>query len=88
MVMFGVITVQPSLVNILHRILSWSDNDIKAEMMQDLRKHMSTHIPVTTADGVRSGRWDLTTTQIEILPHIDSFNHIAEITRVADVGTR
>ena len=29
--------------------------------------------------------WDLTTTQI--LPHIDGFNHIAKIARLADVGT-
>ena len=53
--MFGDITVQPSLVNLLHCILSGSDNDIKAEAMRDLEEHMSTFIPVTTADGVRSG---------------------------------
>ena len=48
------------------------------------------HVPVlvTGQPGDHSSggqEWDLTTTQI--LPHIDGFNHIAKIARLADVGT-
>ena len=48
------------------------------------------HVPVLVrgqpGDHSSGGQeWDLTTTQI--LPHIDGFNHISKIARLADVGT-
>ena len=44
------------------------------------------HVPVLVGGQGGGGQeWDLTTTQI--LPHIDGFNHISKIARLADVGT-
>ena len=44
------------------------------------------HVPILTRGaGPGPEQWDLTTTQL--LPHIDGFNHIAKIARLADVGT-
>ena len=44
------------------------------------------HVPILSRGaGPGPEQWDLTTTQL--LPHIDGFNHIAKIARLADVGT-